>query len=73
MCNRCTILQHKVTCQILSDCAARTGLEEARNSCSTVTAGVSSRAVTCRMLQMARAASKMTISLLWRRHPSKKS
>lgn len=39
-----------------------TGLLEDRKSCSTVTAGVSSRVDTSRMLQMARAASKITIS-----------
>ena len=50
-----------------------TGLLEERNSCSTVTAGVSSRLVTLGMLQMARAASKMTISCLWRRQDSRKS
>ncbi len=38
-----------------------------------MTAGVSSRLVTLGMLQMARAASKMTISCLWRRQDSRKS
>mmetsp|Transcript_39177 Transcript_39177/g.99261 ORF Transcript_39177/g.99261 Transcript_39177/m.99261 type:complete len:222 (+) Transcript_39177:1379-2044(+) len=50
-----------------------TGLEELRKSCSTEIAGVSSRLLTLFMLAMARAASKMTISLLWRRQLSKKS
>ena len=50
-----------------------TGLEEERKSCSTVTAGASSRLVTSRMLQIARAASKITTSLLWRRQDSRKS
>ena len=39
-----------------------TGLEEERKSCSTVMAGASSRALTSRKPQIARAASKMTIS-----------
>jgi hypothetical protein len=38
----------------------RTGLLLDRNSCSTVMAGASSRALTSRRLQIARAASKMT-------------
>mmetsp|Transcript_8329 Transcript_8329/g.22214 ORF Transcript_8329/g.22214 Transcript_8329/m.22214 type:complete len:222 (-) Transcript_8329:889-1554(-) len=50
-----------------------TGLEEDKKSCSTATAGASSRAVTSFKLQMARAASKMTISVLWRRQLSRKS
>mmetsp|Transcript_6058 Transcript_6058/g.24080 ORF Transcript_6058/g.24080 Transcript_6058/m.24080 type:complete len:212 (-) Transcript_6058:1627-2262(-) len=50
-----------------------TGLELLRKSCSTVTAGASSREVTSRMLTIARAASKMTISPLWRRQLSRKS
>ena len=50
-----------------------TGLLELRNSCSTVTAGVSSRVVTSFMLQMALAASKMTMSALCRKQPSRKS
>eukprot|EP00955_Chlamydomonas_euryale_P054815 355947-Chlamydomonas_euryale.AAC.15 len=44
-----------------------------RKSCSTLIAGASSRAVTCFSAQIARAASKMTISVLWRRHDSRKS
>lgn len=50
-----------------------TGLAEPRKSWRTVTAGVSSREETSRMPQMARAASKMTSSDLWRRHDSRKS
>ena len=50
-----------------------TGLELLRKSCSTVMAGVSSRAVTSRRLQIARAASKMTMSVLCRKHASRKS
>lgn len=50
-----------------------TGLEELSMSCSTVTAGVSSRVVTSFMLQMARAASTVTMSFLCRRQLSRKS
>lgn len=50
-----------------------TGLEEERNSCSTVTAGASSRSVTSFSSAMARAASKMAASDLLRRQASRKS
>lgn len=50
-----------------------TGLEELSMSCSTVTAGVSSRVVTSFMLQMARAASTVTMSFLCLRQLSRKS
>jgi len=50
-----------------------TGLLDERNSCSTVIAGVSSRVVTSFISVMARAASKMTISALCRRHDSRNS
>ena len=50
-----------------------TGLEELSMSCSTVTAGVSSRVLTSLMLQMARAASTMTMSFLWRKQLSRNS
>lgn len=50
-----------------------TGLEEESMSCSTVTAGVSSRVVTSFMLQMARAASTVTMSFLCLRQLSRKS
>mmetsp|Transcript_34571 Transcript_34571/g.109228 ORF Transcript_34571/g.109228 Transcript_34571/m.109228 type:complete len:222 (-) Transcript_34571:842-1507(-) len=50
-----------------------TGLDDERKSWSTVMAGVSSRVLTSGMSVMARAASKITISALWRRQPSRKS
>ena len=50
-----------------------TGLEELSMSCSTVTAGVSSRVVTSLILQMARAASTITMSFLCRKQLSRKS
>lgn len=49
------------------------GLEELSMSCSTVTAGVSSLVVTSLMLQIALAASTMTISFLCLKQLSRKS
>jgi hypothetical protein len=51
----------------------RTGLDELKNNCSTVIAGVSSRLVTPLSSVIALAASSMTISALLRRQDSRKS
>mmetsp|Transcript_23078 Transcript_23078/g.57785 ORF Transcript_23078/g.57785 Transcript_23078/m.57785 type:complete len:222 (+) Transcript_23078:1236-1901(+) len=48
----------------------RVGLEELRNTCRTVIAGVNCWGVTFLMLQMLRAASNSTRSFLWRRQDS---
>ena len=66
-------------CAAASLCSVRTaakrsaGLGDARNMCSMVMAGPRSRDETLGRLQTARAASKITISLLWRMQPSRKS
>uniref|UniRef100_A0A2P2MU99 Coatomer subunit gamma n=1 Tax=Rhizophora mucronata TaxID=61149 RepID=A0A2P2MU99_RHIMU len=49
------------------------GLEELKNSWRTVIAGVNSRLVTPLSSVIALAASKITISALWRRQVSRKS
>ena len=49
------------------------GLDDDRNSCSTVIAGCNSRGVTQFRSVITRAASKITISLLCRKHDSRKS
>lgn len=49
----------------------RTGLDELRNSCSTVIAGVNSRLVTPLNSVIALAASNITISALCRKQDSK--
>mmetsp|Transcript_12921 Transcript_12921/g.29738 ORF Transcript_12921/g.29738 Transcript_12921/m.29738 type:complete len:222 (+) Transcript_12921:1441-2106(+) len=51
----------------------RVGLLDVKNSCSTIMAGLSSRAVTFGRSQIARAASQITISLLWRKQLSRNS
>jgi hypothetical protein len=51
----------------------RTGLDELKNNCNTVIAAVSSRLVTPFNSVIARAASKMTISVLCLRQLSRKS
>ena len=46
------------------------GLGDDKKICKTVIAGISAFAGMLGMLQIARAASKVTISLLWRKNPS---